>query len=677
MKTPRRTIRSILAPRTQPQDNAIATTATDRVGALVAIAFAVLLLMLATLSQGAFATDRWAPLALFTLAILIGTVALHGRLAIRGTLVRVGLGGIWGLAGWSLVSMAWAQSPADALASAGEMFFYAAIVTLPFALSLSRRTLAIGGWAVVIGVGVIAAVTEIRLLTDGPALFLAGRLNGPINYRNATALLFAMPFWPFVIAAAARDYSRMLRAASLALSILCLGLVFLTQSRGILLGLAAGGCLTLIAGPDRVRRAWVAVLALATIAAASPELLKPYRAFDGGDGTVTAHSISVASTTLLVLTIIGFVLGMAIALFDRGLRAKSPAARWVGQGARGTLVVGAAAALIAIAIAVGNPVEFVNHKWNQFTNINGAVSTSIRYASVQGQRYDLWRVATKEFAGAPIGGVGAGSYQFDYYRYRRTDRNLDDPHSLLFSTLSETGLVGIALLVAFLGGLTAVLRRGWRQLAVTDRRHALAPIAAGVVMLGQSLVDWIWLIPGLTAIGLLALAVGAAQAAVPTRTDGEANVAQGSEPSEQSPRVVATAARVVPTLGLIAATLVVLALFLSDAYIERARSMSHDPRVELAAARDAGWFDPWSVTPHYLEASALETMGHLRASFEQLNDALELEPANSATLGVIGDFEVRRGNLRAARAYYRRALALDPLDSGLQQLAHYGTQVSR
>jgi len=36
---------------------------------------------------------------------------------------------------------------------------------------------------------------------------------------------------------------------------------------------------------------------------------------------------------------------------------------------------------------------------------------------------------------------------------------------------------------------------------------------------------------------------------------------------------------------------------------------------------------------------------------------------------VIGDFEARGGNLRLARSYYRRALALDPLDTGLQQLA--------
>jgi hypothetical protein len=39
------------------------------------------------------------------------------------------------------------------------------------------------------------------------------------------------------------------------------------------------------------------------------------------------------------------------------------------------------------------------------------------------------------------------------------------------------------------------------------------------------------------------------------------------------------------------------------------------------------------------------------------------------TLGLLGDLETRAGNRAAARAWYRRALALNPRDVGLQQLA--------
>ena len=110
------------------------------------------------------------------------------------------------------------------------------------------------------GIGAISLYVLIRLLVHAAPLYLAGRLNSPINYRNATALLFAMPVWPFVIAASARGYRRVVRAGALSLATLGAGLVFLTQSRGIVLGLAAGGVLVLTVGPDRVRRAWVAAL---------------------------------------------------------------------------------------------------------------------------------------------------------------------------------------------------------------------------------------------------------------------------------------------------------------------------------------------------------------------------------------------------------------------------------
>jgi tetratricopeptide (TPR) repeat protein len=123
---------------------------------------------------------------------------------------------------------------------------------------------------------------------------------------------------------------------------------------------------------------------------------------------------------------------------------------------------------------------------------------------------------------------------------------------------------------------------------------------------------------------------------------------------------------------LTAAIIGVLALFLSDAYVQRARSVINNPKVELSAAKMAARFNPWAVVPHYLEASAYETMGNRGSAYRELRDALSLEPANSATLGVLGDFEARGHNFAAARAYYRRALALNPLDTGLQQLARIG-----
>jgi tetratricopeptide (TPR) repeat protein len=627
----------------------------------------VVLLLVATASQGAFAISRWTPLTLFVLAVLIAAVGLHGRLNVSSRWTRAALAGIWGLAIWSLASMVWAHAPDSAFVAGSQLVLYAGIFTLPFLLPLSRRVLAAVGWALSAGVGVIALYILVRMLLGDSNLFLAGRLNGPINYRNATALLFALPVWPYLAAIANRRASRLLRAAAFGLAGLCLSLSFLTQSRGILLGLALGAVVTLALGPDRVRRAYVAGLLVVLVAAAAHWLLRPFHAFDGGHGYVTSADIAVAARAAGLVTLVAFVLGFSFALLDSGLRAHTAAVKWLRAIARALLAAIVVGAVAGGLVAMGNPATFLQHKWHQFHNLNAATPTSTRYASVGGQRYDLWRVAMKEFDSAPLIGVGADNYSAGYYRYRSTNRNLDDPHSLVFSLLSEEGLVGTGLFAVFLAGIVGVLCVGWPRLDPQSRRHAVGPIATGAVLLGQSAVDWIWRIPGLTAVGLLALSIGTAQVALASAPAAQPE--SGPEAETRAGRPAPVVARAGLAAGLVVLAAGVVLLFVSDAYIREARSLIYRPPAELAAARTASALDPWAVTPHYLESSAEETMGNRPAAHRQLLAALRIDPTDFASLGVLGDFEARGGDLALARAYYRRALRLNPLDTGLQQLA--------
>ncbi len=622
---------------------------------------------MATVSQGAFGISRWAPLTLFVLAVLITTVGVHGRLSTSSPWVRVALAGIWGLAIWSLLSMLWAAAPDPAFVAGSQLVLYAGIFTLPFLLPLSQRVLTLVGWALSGGIGVIALYVLVRLLLGDNSLFLAGRLNGPINYRNATALLFALPVWPYIAAVANRGAGRFLRAAALGLAALCLSLSFLTQSRGILLGLVFGAVVALALAPDRVRRAYVAGLLTLLVALASHWLLRPFHAFDAGHGYVTARDIATAARAAGVVSLVAFVIGFSLALLDSGLRANSEAMLRLRGIARVVLVVIVAGCLAGGIVAVGNPISFAHRKWHQFQDLNAATPTSTRYTSVGGQRYDLWRVAIREFDSAPITGMGADNYSAGYYRYRATDRNLDDPHSLVFSLLAEDGVVGAALFTIFLAGVTGVLAAGWAGADPQTRRHAVGLIATGAVLLGQSAVDWIWRIPGLTSVGLLALAIGTAQiatgrVAVPCVRSGF-----DAPPGPRRPAPIGARAAVAGVLGALAAGVVML--FMSDAYVQQARALIDRPAAELSAARTAASLDPWAVTPHYLEASALETMGARPGAHQQLLTALQLDPDDFASLGVLGDFEARGGNSALARAFYRRALRLNPLDTGLQQLA--------
>jgi O-Antigen ligase len=646
---------------------------------LAPIVFVLALLVLATAYAGAFDVAQWAPPTLFILIMLLAMVVSGGGWPLPDRWLALTLGGAWGLAAWVALSATWAASPGAALEGAGRQTLYAAIITVPLVAVGDLRALRVAGRGVIGGITLIALYTLAKMLTDGSSIFLAGRLNGPVEYRNATALLFCIAYWPLLVTAAARGRGRMLRAICFGLAELMLGLAFLTQSRGVLLGLSCGALVVLVLGPDRVRRAWLALLGLALLAAASSWLLTPYHAFDGGNGLVSSGDILVAARALLALVCISVVVGFLLAVFDAGLRASSPAV----QGGRVIARVGLAAVLVAglaggWSAVHGEPVHELRVKWREFKSLQTTSTSATRYTSAGGQRYDLWRVALLELRVDPVGGVGEGSYQFDYYRQRRTNRNLEDPHGLLFQLGAELGLVGLGLFVLILVGLVGSLWRWWRVAPPDVRLSVCGLMAAGATFIGQSLVDWMWRIPGLTALGVLCLAVGAALLARSgtAQSTGSASTQspEGSPPMETSwSKTGKLWARVAVASVLLVSVILVLSLYLSDFYVRRARrEAGYSPSAQLQDARTASALDPWSSDPHYLEASALESVGKRGAARSQLEDARRLEPTSLVPLGLLGDFEARGHDFAEARLYYREALARDPLDVGLQQLARTG-----
>lgn len=93
-------------------------------------------------------------------------------------------------------------------------------------------------------------------------------------------------------------------------------------------------------------------------------------------------------------------------------------------------------------------------------------------------RFDIWRVAVAITMDNPLTGVGLGAYPLANADYAdRMDvvpqaRGRKDTHSMYLNTAAETGLVGLALLLAMLGTTLATGRRHVRALAETD------PVAA-------------------------------------------------------------------------------------------------------------------------------------------------------------------------------------------------------
>ncbi|HET9121298.1 MAG TPA: O-antigen ligase family protein [Solirubrobacterales bacterium] len=617
------------------------------------------LLLIACAFDGAFALRYWALIAVLALTILISTQVAGGIRVDRGPLsVAVGL--VWAFAAWTLLSSLWAESAALAWEGAARTILYAAVITVPLTLHGRRQALWVGQ-SIFFGIGAVAVVTLIAVIANGADLFSGGRLEDPLGYRNATATLFAFGFWPLIGLASERGRNTPLRGLSFSIAVLCLGLAFITQSRGVALGLVFGAAATFAIGPDRLRRILFALAAFAGVAIFSGSLLDPYHAFQNSQ-PVTDSVVHNASTALLVLSLVAFLFGLFAALLDNGLRGSD-----TGDALRRVVpyVLAALAVLVVIGglVKIGNPVSYASDKWDEFRDVNGSANaSSTRLGSVGGQRYDLWRVSVKEFESAPIGGVGEGNYQFQYYEKRATDRNLEDPHSLPFRLLAETGIVGFLLFSGVIVALAIGVTRSAREAPPKDRRIIAGLAAGGAVVVGQSLTDWLWLIPTVTGLGLLSLAL----AAVP----------RGRAEDRPPPLAVPwfrDRERLVARFGiaalLLATTLSVIWLYLGDLYIRKAREeQGMSASEQLSAARKAADFNPVSVIPLYLQASALEAQGDRDQARAKLRDALDLEPKNFVTLTLLGDLEVRSSHFVAAAASYQKASELNPRDVGLRQL---------
>lgn len=610
---------------------------------LAPVGLVAVLLLLATLFEGAFALRWWAPVALLVLVLLaVGARVTRSRLEHLPAAA---------LAAWALLSAVWGDTPGPAVEGAARTMLYAGLAASGVLLVSTRLDARRLGDLVTLGLGTIVALTVVAALVDAQGAFLAGRLDAPVAYRNGTAAIFAMAFWALICVGASRVRPLWARVPACSLAAVALGLVFLTQSRGVLVGLVAGAVVAIALGPERVRRAWLAIAAVIGVALLSGPLLRPYNAFLDA-GTVGAGDLDAAVGALLALAAGSAVLALLGGLFDRGLRATDRAMGLVRRLALATLLVCTLAGAVAALVVVGDPVALAGDKLEEFRSLETAApGETTRLGSVGGQRYDLWRIAWDQFAAAPLMGAGEGAYPTAYYAQRVTDRNLTTPHSLPLRLAAELGLVGVLLLAAFVVATAAVLvRAAWSGAEHAARRDASALAAVGVVALSQTTVDWLWLIPGVVGLGLLALGLAV-------------RIAAGDDTGptvRRAPRIAFGIA------AALCAALVAL-LFLADLSIRQARA-APAPQARLDTARTAQTLNPFALAPLRLQAGALETMGRADDARATLREAIELEPRNFVNYALLGDLELRAGRPAQAQRLYTMALRLNPGDVGLPQL---------
>jgi tetratricopeptide (TPR) repeat protein len=442
-------------------------------------------------------------------------------------------------------------------------------------------------------------------------------------------------------------------------------LVLLTESRGAAIAILASVVVVLSAVPGFRCR----VLALAVIAAGFAAIAGPVAAVYSHQSSPLEVSVihHAAAVTLISAAVTGLVWGALVAL----ARAAARYERWAPLGSRAATALAIAllaAPFVAIAVKHSTVQHKVSTQWNSFVHLStqrsSAAATQSRLLSGSGARYDYWRVALDVFVAHPIAGVGAGNYEGSYYRLRRTDEAIQNPHSFPLETLSELGIVGAVLLALAAAGVVVGARRlraSARQ-SLAARTTMVAATGMVVVWFVDSSGDWMQLLPGVAAMALAAAAV--------LCTEGSHGGAAVRARAIGTHRLGALAGVAVVAFVLAVGGANLARARLTQLYLDQARSeLVGHPSAAIRDASRALTLDAANLDAYYVKAAGEAFLHQAAPTLSTLLAAKREDPASFQTWTLLGDLEARLHNFSVAGSFYQRAHKLNPLDPTLATLA--------
>jgi hypothetical protein len=465
--------------------------------------------LLGFMSGGFFEGPRlWAGLIVWV-AVAVLAVTGHVTLPARGPGL-IALLGLVGLAAWTTASIGWSPLRDPALADAERVWMYAGYLLLASALLRGAITRLVepllAGGALVVGGYAVSTRLLPTLIPSEHSASAGARLDQPLTYWNALGAVAAIGIVLLLRLASDETRPRPLRTAALA-AVPVNGLaLYLTFSRGSLAALAVGVITLLVL--ERNRRAGALVVAGLACAGLIAALASAFPAVDSLAGDAAKQR----NQGLAVLAGLAIACGLAALAEHAITRGATDRLR----SKRALVAAGLAlAALVAGGVFAGTREPSAPA---QSVPSGGSVlpTTRARLGTLRSNRYDYWKVALDGFADQPLRGVGAHGFQQLWLQHRNIRENAQDAHSLYIETAAELGVVGVLLLIAFLGGVIVCLRR---LLAHPGARGlAIGWAAASACWLVHAGVDWDWEMPAVSLI-FLALAGAAIAAAGEQRVD--------------------------------------------------------------------------------------------------------------------------------------------------------------
>jgi O-Antigen ligase len=594
-----------------------------------------------------YPTTAWYPAALF----LLGLTAVTATFVGLRRLDRVTVAAIASLAAftlWSFASIEWAGVRGIAWDGANRTLLYLVVFVLFAVLPWRWPTVLglLGAYSV--AVAIVGGVTLVQAshAPDPSSYFLLGRLAEPTGYQNAECALFLGALWPALLLAAWRSVPWWIRGVMTATAGMLLDLALLTQTRASVVALPLTLLVFLALTPKRARVIVFSLPAAVAVVVTARPVLHVFTALQRQEGVRDA--VVSARNAVLVSAAVLLVVGAVVAFVDGRISLRPRTAR-VGALSVGSVFVAASVVGAAVAaIAIGDPVK----RWDQFRTPPGRSTNSYFSNGFGSNRYDIWRVAFREFEHAPVRGVGADNFAVGYLKERRSVEEPLYPHSVELRALVQTGIVGGALLLGFF--VFAGLRL-WRGTVPTSAR-ATAAACAGVFAYWffHGSVDWFWELPGLGGPAIACLALAGT-----LRRGGE-------EAPRPLPRLVLAAGAAVV---LVAAASLALPWLAAKEVQQAAHEWKRDPATAFSRLDRARRLNPLSEDADLYAGAIASRLGEHARMAASFRRAVERDDASWYAWLELAMAESLQGRRDAALAALSRAHALDPGEDTIRQVA--------
>lgn len=511
------------------------------------------------------------------------------------------VGALFGLAIWVGLTTIWSISPESSWQYTNRTLVYAAFALLG---ALAAPLLRTPGETIARGAALLlAALFGWALLCKCvPALYSdygrLARLRAPLDYWNELALLAAVAV-PLALWLSSRRYvlgSVLLYGAGTT--------VLLTYSRyGIALACLAAVAWIVLA-QDRVGSlAAVAIAAAASGATFAVALALPGITKDGEPHSVRAHD---GWIFLLVLLAGIAAVALAAVLLRPRLGVADATRRRIERAAA---IVAIAAAIVVVA---GGIVE-AHRIWHSFANpVSSQIASNTSHfdSFSSSNRWRWWQEAWHAFLHHPAGGTGAGTFKLTDAMLRTSPLVATEPHNVPLQFLSETGIVGLLLLVTAAVAAAIALTRTVRRTQGAERAAVTALALGAAVFLVHLVADVDW--DYVAVCGPMLFVVGAL-------------VVHGASERVGARRPLIAVAAVLFALGGVYS--------LAAPWLAQ-RDLANPT---LASVQRAHAYDPLS-TDALTDWAALETIVDPKRAEQLYHDAVSLEPENTDTWMALGDF---------------------------------------